>query len=89
MVPGWSDDAGEYEDVPGFCRRVTVEEVAGHGYILTPGRYGGTEEVEGDGEPFEEKMERLTEELVGQFAELMWLEGEIRGNLRRIGYEFA
>jgi len=88
MVPGWSDDAGEYEDVPGFCRSVAVEEVAEHGYVLTPGRYVGAEEVEDDGEPFEEKMERLTVKLAEQFRESERLEEEIRGNLKELGYEF-
>jgi type I restriction enzyme M protein len=84
----WRGDAdtGEYADVPGFCRRVAVGEVAEHGYVLTPGRYVGAEEVEDDGEPFEEKMERLTAELAEQFRESERLEGEIRGNLKGLGY---
>lgn len=84
----WRGDegAGEYEDVPGFCRSVTVEEVAEQGYVLTPGRYVGAEEVEDDGEPFEERMERLTAELQEQFVESARLEVEIRENLRGIGY---
>ena len=49
-------DAGEYADVPGFCKRATLEEIRKHGHVLTPGRYVGAEEVEDDGEPFEEKM---------------------------------
>ncbi len=81
-------DAGEYEDVPGFCRSVALEEVAEHGYVLTPGRYVGAEEVEDDGEPFEEKMDRLTAELAEQFRESELLEGEIRENLKGLGYEF-
>jgi type I restriction enzyme M protein len=86
----WRGDegTGAYEDVPGFCRSVTVEEVAEQGYVLTPGRYVGAEEVEDDGEPFEEKMERLMAELQEQFVESARLEGEIRENLRRIGYGF-
>ena len=81
-------DAGEYEDVPGFCRSVAIEEVAEHRYVLTPGRYVGAEEVEDDGEPFEEKMERLTAELSGQFRESERLVGEIKASLEDIGYEF-
>ena len=49
----------EYADVPGFCKSATTDEIAAHGYVLTPGRYVGAEEVEDEGEPFEEKMERL------------------------------
>jgi len=84
----WRGDegAGEYADVPGFCRSVTVEAVAEQGYVLTPGRYVGAEDVEDDGEPFEERMERLTAELQEQFVESARLEGEIRENLRGIGY---
>ena len=48
-----------YSDVPGFCKSATREEIAAHGYVLTPGRYVGAEEVEDDGEPFNEKMPRL------------------------------
>ncbi len=56
-------DAGEYADVPGFCKAATAEEIRGHGYVLTPGRYVGAEAAEDDGEPFEEKMRRLIAEL--------------------------
>ena len=53
-------EAGEYADVPGFCKSAPLEEVRKHGHVLTPGRYVGAEAVEDDGEPFEEKMKRLT-----------------------------
>ena len=61
-------DAAEYKHVAGFCKSATTEEMAGHGHVLTPGRYVGSEEVEDDGEPFAEKMSRLVTELNGQFA---------------------
>jgi len=77
----------EYEDVPGFCKSATTEEIREHGHILTPGRYVGAEEVEDDGEPFEEKMARLTTTLNQQFAESRRLEEEIRKNLKSIGFE--
>ena len=48
---------------PGFCKSATLDEIRQHGHILTPGRYVGAEEVEDDGEPFDEKMARLTAEL--------------------------
>ena len=54
---------GMYEDVPGFCKGATIEEIRGHGYVLTPGRYVGAEETDDDDEPFTEKMERLTKVL--------------------------
>jgi len=80
-------DAGEYEDVPGFCKSATIEEVTEHGYVLTPGRYVGAEIVDDDdGEPFAEKMERLTAELAEQFVESARLEGEIRENLEVLGF---
>jgi type I restriction enzyme M protein len=81
-------EAGEYEDIKGFCKSATLEEVREHEYILTPGRYVGIEESEEDGEAFEDKMARLTSELAEQFAKSRELEEEIRKNLRGIGYEF-
>ena len=78
--------AGCYEDVAGFCKSATTAEIAGHGHVLTPGRYVGAEEVEDDGEPFEEKMTRLVAELNGQFLESARLEWAIRDNLKGLGY---
>jgi type I restriction enzyme M protein len=77
-------DAGKYKDIPGFCKSATVDEIASHGYILTPGRYVGAEEAEDDGEPFEEKMKRLMANLEDQFAGSARLEAAIRNNLKRI-----
>jgi type I restriction enzyme M protein len=73
--------------VPGFCRAVKLDEIRRHGHILTPGRYVGAEEVEDGGEPFDEKMQRLTAELSGQFEKSKGLEEEIRKNLGGLGYE--
>jgi type I restriction enzyme M protein len=81
-------EAGEYEDIKGFCKSATLEEVREYEYILTPGRYVGIEETEDDEEAFEDKMARLTSELAEQFAKSRELEEEIRKNLRGIGYEF-
>jgi len=78
--------AGKYEDVPGFCRSATTEEIKQHAHVLTPGRYVGAEEVEDDGEPFDEKMQRLVAELNGQFAESRKLEKAIRSNLKGLGF---
>jgi type I restriction enzyme M protein len=75
-----------YEDIPGFCKSATKEEIAAHGHVLTPGRYVGAEEVEDDGDPFEEKMPRLVAELLAQFAESAKLEQAIKANLRGLGY---
>ncbi|MDM7912609.1 MAG: class I SAM-dependent DNA methyltransferase [Methanotrichaceae archaeon] len=84
----WRGDsgAGKYEDVPGFCKSARVEEIRKNGYVLTPGRYVGAEAAEDDGEPFEEKMRRLTAQLAEQFRESARLEAEIRANLRGPGY---
>lgn len=72
-----------YADLAGFCKSSTTAEIAEHGYVLTPGRYVGAEEIEDDGEPFEEKMTRLIAELNAQFEESARLENEIKQNLRR------
>jgi type I restriction enzyme M protein len=80
-------DDGTLEDVKGFCAAVATEEIAKQDYILTPGRYVGIEEQEDDGEPFDEKMTRLTGELSGMFKRSHELEDEIRKRLGAIGYE--
>jgi type I restriction enzyme M protein len=72
--------------VPGFCKSATTEEIASHGFVLTPGRYVGAEEAEDDGEPFEEKMQRLTNTLAAQFKEGAKLEKAILKNLAGLGF---
>ncbi len=83
----WRNQDGKYEDIKGFCKSATLEEVKEHEYVLTPGRYVGIEELEDDGVPFEEKMESLTSELAKLFTKSRQLEEEIRKNLEGIGYE--
>lgn len=78
---------GTLEDVKGFCAVATIQDIEKQDYILTPGRYVGIEEQEDDGEPFEEKMTRLTSELSDMFAKSHDLEDEIRRKLGAIGYE--
>ena len=78
---------GTLEEKKGFCAIATIEDIAKQDYILTPGRYVGIEEKEDDGEPFEEKMTRLTSELSDMFAKSHELEEEIRKKLGAIGYE--
>lgn len=78
---------GTLEDVKGFCAVASLEDIAKQDYILTPGRYVGIEEQEDDGEPFEEKMARLTSELSDMFVKSHELEDEIRRKLGAIGYE--
>ena len=84
----WRGDkgVGKYQDVPGFCKSATTVEIAAHGHVLTPGRYVGAHQVEGDGEPFEEKMPRLVAELHTQFAQSAKLEQAIKTNLLKLGF---
>jgi type I restriction enzyme M protein len=78
---------GTLEGAKGFCAAVTTEEIAKQDFILTPGRYVGIEKQEDDGEPFEEKMVRLTSELSVMFRRSHELEDEIRKRLGAIGFE--
>jgi len=81
------NDAGPYEEVPGFCKSAVLREIADHGHVLTPGRYVGPAETEDDDEPFEGKMKRLVARLGEQFAESAALDKAIRENLARLGYD--
>lgn len=74
-------EAGKYADVAGFCAGVAKKDVEAHQYVLTPGRYVGAEDVENDGEPFEEKMPRLVAKLREHFAEGRRLETAIEKSL--------
>jgi type I restriction enzyme M protein len=72
-VPDWWDEtqygAWTYRDIPGFCKRETIQEIRKRGFVLTPARYVGAEEQEDDGEPFTEKYPRLLAELEACFVE--------------------
>lgn len=81
-------DGKDYEDVQGFCKSAELEEIRDHEYIVTPGRYVGIEEAEEDSEPFDDKITRLTGNLVDMFAKSHELEDEIKKRLGAIGYEF-
>ncbi len=76
-----------YKDIEGFCKSATLDEVKANNYVLSPGRYVGTEAEEDDGISFDEKMQKLTAELAEQFKESDKLEQEIKKNLSSIGYE--
>ncbi len=80
------EDAGKYTDIPGFCKSAALEEVRKHGHVLTPGRYVGAAAQEDDGEPFEEKMRRLTTTLREQKTEAAKLDAAIDANLKELGY---
>lgn len=84
----WRNPKGKYQDIDGFCKSASIEEVKKNNYILMPGKYVGTQEEETDGIPFEDKMQTLTATLAEQFAKRSDLEKTIRKNLKGIGYEF-
>ena len=82
------NNADAYTDVPGFCKSAPLDEVRAHGHALTPGRYVGVEAEEDDGEPFEDKMKRLTSKLREQQTEGARLDTAIVANLKKLGYDF-
>ena len=79
-------NAGEYADVAGFCKSATLEDIRKHDHVLTPGRYVGSAEQEDDGEPFEEKMRRLSALWREQRAEGARLDALIEANLKELGF---
>lgn len=83
----WRNKDGKYKDVKGFCKAAKIEEVEKNGYVLTPGRYVGTDFEMEDDEEFEVKMKRLTSELAQQFKESKELEVKIKENLKKVGFE--
>jgi len=77
---------GKYEDIAGFCKSATRDEIKSHHYVLTPGRYVGAAPLEDDGIPFEEKMAELTGTLYQQMRESAELDAAIRKSLEALGY---
>ena len=84
---GWRNTNGTYEDIPGFCKSASLEEVEANNFVLTPGRYVGAEDLEDDGIPFEEKVATITSSLSDQFAKSHELQERIKSNLAKIGIE--
>jgi type I restriction enzyme M protein len=82
----WRNVNGKYVDIKGFCKAANSEEVEKNGYVLTPGRYVGSDYIEEDMEVFDEKMKKLTQELSEQFRRSKELENRIIENLKKIGY---
>ena len=82
----WRVLDGDYEDDPGYCRSVPLEQVRKHGHVLTPGRYVGAPPVEDDGEPFADKMQRLVADLRDQQTEGAQLDATISANLDSLGF---
>lgn len=77
-------DSGKYADRAGFCKAVKIEEIEKNGWVLTPGRYVGSQEIEDDGAPFEEKFQKLKDDLLIQFSNSEGLVNEIRAMLQGI-----
>jgi len=84
----WRGDpvSAEYADEAGFCRSSTLEEIRGHGHVLTPGRYVGAADAEEDDEPFEDKMRRLAATLREQMEAARRLDAQIEANLQELGF---
>src|SRR5699024_3501063 len=83
----WRKEDKAYDDIKGFCKSATLDEVRENEYVLTPGRYVGLGDVADDGIPFEEKMETLTGELRELFDKSHRLKEEIKKNLGGIGFD--
>lgn len=83
----WRNTDGQYEDVPGFAKSASVEEISGRNFVLTPGQYVGAVEAALDAEPIDEKVARLVGELQEVLAEGTRLEAEIWKNVRELGYD--
>lgn len=79
-------NAGKYSDIPGFCKSASLEEIRKNGHVLTPGRYVGAAAQEDDGEPFAEKMQRLSAQWREQRAEAARLDAAIEANLKGLGF---
>ncbi|PIR92437.1 N-6 DNA methylase [Candidatus Falkowbacteria bacterium CG10_big_fil_rev_8_21_14_0_10_44_15] len=83
----WRNKTGKYEDLKGFCKAAKIVEVEKNGFVLTPGRYVGTDFVMEDDEVFEAKMARLTKKLSEQFKQSKELEQKIKESLKKVGFE--
>jgi len=83
----WRKKDGKYKDIKGFCKSASLEEIAKHNFILTPGRYVGIKEEEDDGIPFEEKMKQLTAKLAEQMKQEKELDEEIKKQLANVGFK--
>jgi type I restriction enzyme M protein len=83
----WRNKDGNYEDIQGFCKSSTLRDVEENNFVLTPGRYVGTEDVEDDGIPFEDKVALISENLKSQFEESIQLQERIKQNLKKVGID--
>ena len=76
-----AEPAKPYEDIAGFCKSASIDEISTHDYVLTPGRYVGAADIEDDDEPIEEKLARIRSQLFAEFDEADRLEQVIRTRL--------
>jgi type I restriction enzyme M protein len=83
----WRNTDGKYEDIQGFCKSATLKEVEENNYVLTPGRYVGTEDAEDDGISFEDKVAKISQNLSAHFKESIELQERIKQNLKKVGIE--
>jgi len=83
----WRNKGGNYEDIPGFCKSAKLADIEANNYVLTPGRYVGTEEAEDDGVPYEEKVATISENLKNYFDKSIELQERIKKNLAKVGIE--
>jgi type I restriction enzyme M protein len=83
----WRNLDGKYEDIQGFCKSATLKEVEDNNYVLTPGRYVGTEDIEDDGISFEDKVAEISQNLSEHFKESIELQERIKKNLKKVGIE--
>jgi type I restriction enzyme M protein len=83
----WRNKTGAYQDIQGFCKAVSLDEIEANNYVLTPGRYVGTEEIQDDGITFDEKITIITSNLKEHFAKSIELQDRIKSNLKKVGIE--
>ena len=83
----WRNIDGKYEDIQGFCKSATLKEVEDNNYVLTPGRYVGTEDIEDDGISFKDKVAEISQNLSAHFKESIELQERIKQNLKKVGIE--
>jgi type I restriction enzyme M protein len=81
----WRSKDGAYEDIQGFCKSATFKEVEDNNFVLTPGRYVGTEDIEDDGISFEDKIAVISENLKSHFEQSILLQERIKENLKKVG----
>jgi len=77
-------EAGHYEDVPGFCRSVGIEELRDNDHALVPGRYVGAADEPQGSEPLAEQVARLSSELLEEFETASQLQQRIAANLETL-----